>query len=180
MCQITSMKQFFLALFFVVSAALTSFAQISPIRMDVLQKQKTESKGAGKASKTQIRSLEISLQNLSRQEHPNLQVHYWFFAKGIKDGDIDVFKKGERKASLAAGEKQVIESEQVNSSYTEDHFAMEKGKGKGGGGKSGSSSRAKKVEGSGDRIVGYGVRVMDGDKVLTEFFSPQGLKEKLK
>ena len=180
MCQITSMKQFFLALFFVVSAALTSFAQISPIRMDVLQKQKTESKGAGKASKTQIRSLEISLQNLSRQEHPNLQVHYWFFAKGIKDGDIDVFKKGERKASLAAGEKQVIESEQVNSSYTEDHVQVEKGKAKGNHAKSNPAATVRKVEGSGDRIVGYGVRLMDGDKVLAEVFSPQGLKDKVK
>lgn len=176
------MKQFFLALFFVVSATLNSFAQISPVRMDVLQKQKTDSKGAGNSSKTQMRSLEISLQNLSRQDCPNLQIHYWFFAKGIKDGDIEVFKKGERKASLAAGEKQVIESEQVNSSYTEDHFQMEKskGKGKGGNSKSNSSPKVKKVEGSGDRIVGYGVRVMDGGKVLTEFFSPQGLKEKLK
>ena len=176
------MKQFFLALVVVVCASLNSFAQISPVRLDVLQKQKTDSKGAGNASKTQIRSLEISLQNLSRQDCPNLEVHYWFFAKGIKDGDIEVFKKGERKASLAAGQKEVIESEQVNSSYTEDHFQVEKskGKGKGGNSKSNSSPKVKKVEGSGDRIVGYGVRVMDGGKVLTEFFSPQGLKEKLK
>ncbi len=176
------MKQFFLALFVVVCASLNSFAQISPVRLDVLQKQKTDSKGAGNASKTQIRSLEISLQNLSRQDCPNLQIHYWFFAKGIKDGDIEVFKKGERKASLAAGQKEVIESEQVNSSYTEDHFQVEKSKGKGNGGnsRSNSSPKVKKVEGSGDRIVGYGVRVMDGGKVLTEFFSPQGLKEKLK
>ena len=176
------MKHFLLALVFVVSAALPSFAQISPVRLDVLQKQKTESKGAGNASKTQIRSLEISLQNLSRQDCPNLEIHYWFFAKGIKDGDIEVFKKGERKASLAPGKKEVIESELIRSSYTEDHFQVEKSKskGKGSSGKSNSSPKVKKVEGSGDRIVGYGVRVMDGGKVLTEFFSPQGLKEKLK
>lgn len=148
--------------------------------MDVQQRQKTDAKGKSNESKTQVRSLEIALQNLSRQDFPNLQVKYWFFAKGIKDGDTDVFKKGERKASLAAGQKQMVESERVNSSYTEDHVQVEKGKSKGNHAKSNPAATVRKVEGSGDRIVGYGVRLMDGDKVLAEVFSPQGLKDKVK
>lgn len=154
------------------------WAQTSPIRMDVQQRQKTDSKGKSRESKTQVRSLEVSLQNLSRVDCDNLVVKYWFFAKGIKDGDTEVFKNGERKTSVAAGKKEVVESEEVRSSYTEDHVQIEKSKG-GKGGKN-STPKAKKVEGSGDRIVGYGVRVMDGEKVLAEVFSPQGLKEKVK
>ncbi len=174
------MKPFLLSVLVSLGFAASVTAQISPIRMEVQQRQKTDAKGKSNESKTQVRSLEIALQNLSRQDYPNLQVKYWFFAKGIKDGDTDVFKKGEKKASLAAGQKQMVESEHVNSSFTEDHFQVEKSKAKGNNGKSNPTTKVKKVEGSGDRIVGYGVRLMDGDKVLAEVFSPQGLKDKVK
>ncbi len=171
------MKLFLFSIMMSLVTGVSAWAEASPIRMDVQQRQKTDSKGKSHESKTQMRSLEISLQNLSRLNCDNLVVKYWFFAKGIKDGDTDIFKHGERKTSVAAGKKEVVESESVSSSYTEDHVEVEKGKSKGG---KNATPKVKKVEGSGDRIVGYGVRVMDGEKVLAEVFSPQGLKEKVK
>jgi hypothetical protein len=170
------MKSILLASVLFAASAFHSSAQISPVRLDVLQKQKTDSKGKSNESKTQIRSLDISLQNISRQPYDKLVVKYWFFTRDVNNkGEPSVFKQGERTASLAPGKKEVIASEEVQSSFTEDH--VESG-GKGKGGKGGG--KAKKVEGKGDKIVGYGVRVFDGDKVLTEFFSPQGLKEQVK
>lgn len=154
-----------------------AFAQISPIRMDVVQKQKTDSRGKSNESKKQIRSLEITLQNLSRQNHDGLEVEYWFFSKDVKKGDTAVFKQGERKVSLAAGQKQLVESEEVSSSFTEDHYKVENKKSGNRNNKSNGQS-VTRVEGAGERIVGYGVRVMLDGKVVAETFSPQGLKEK--
>ena len=168
-----SISAFVLFLFLPVIA----FAEISPVRMDVVQKQKTDSHGKSNESKKQIRSLEITLQNLSRQNHDGLEVKYWFFSKGVKDGDTSVFKQGERKVSLAAGQKQVVESEEVSSSFTEDHYKVENKKGGGRNSKS-NGQKISRVEGTGERIVGYGVRVMLDGKVVAETFSPQGLKDK--
>jgi hypothetical protein len=173
------MKFLLFSLFALVSLGSSAFAQVSPIRMEVLQRQKTDSKGKSNESKTQVRSLDITLQNISRQSYDNLVVKYWFFTRDVNKGEPSVFKHGERKSSLAAGKKELIESEQVSASFTEDHVVVERSKSRGNS-KNGSSSRAKKVEGKGDKIVGYGVRLLDGDKVLAEVFSPQGLREKVK
>lgn len=139
--------------------------------MEVQQIQKSETSGKSKEIKTQKRSLDISLQNLSRVDKEELVVKYWFFSKNVKSGDVRVLVTGERKTSVAAGKKEIVNSEQGNSTFTEDHFESSgKGGGKGGG---------KKVEGSGEKIVGYGVRLMDGEKVLQEVFNPTGMKDKL-
>jgi hypothetical protein len=170
----------FIATVALLVTALSSFAQISPVRMDVIQKQKTDSKGKSNESKKQIRSLEITIQNVTRNNLDSVDVKYWFFTKGMKDNDVDVFKSGEKKTSIAAGKKEIIESEEVSSSYTSDHYQVNKGKGnnnRGGNNKGGRS--VKKVEGSGDKLVGYGVRVSSEGKVIAEFFSPQGMKEKV-
>ncbi|MEK0451776.1 MAG: hypothetical protein RL088_4044 [Verrucomicrobiota bacterium] len=172
------MKSLLATILFLASSVL-SIAQISPVRMDVVQRQKTDSSGKSNESKKQIRSLEITLQNFSRENHDGLEVKYWFFSRGVKSGDTSVLKQGERKVSLAAGQKQIVESEQVASSFTEDHYKVENKKG--GKGSNGSTRQSiSKVEGSGERIVGYGVRVSSGGKVLAETFSPQGLKEKVR
>lgn len=167
---------FFAALF--IAASFPSFAQISPIRLDVVQKQKTDSKGKSNESKTQKRSLDISLQNLSRESYDKLVVKYWFFSRDVNKGEPSVYKHGERTSSLAPGKKEIIASEEISSSFTEDHVEIERGK-NGAKGK-GSSPKAKKVEGKGEKIIGYGVQVLNEGKVLTEFFSPQGMKEKVK
>lgn len=166
-------KAIFFSTLVLLATVFTVSAEVSPIRMDVVQKQKTDSKGKANETKSQMRSLDITLQNLSRVNCDNLVVKYWFFARNEKTGSTSVFKKGERKVSVAAGKKEVVESEQVNSTYTEDHYDVQKGKGKS------SAPSAKKVEGSGERVLGYGVRVLEGERVIQEFFSPQGLKEKL-
>ena len=135
--------------------------------MEVQQIQKSETSGKSKEIKTQKRSLDVTLQNLSRVDKEDLVVKYWFFSKNVKSGDVKVLVAGERKTSVAAGKKEIVNSEQGNSTFTEDHFESS---GKGGG---------KKIEGSGEKIVGYGVRLMDGEKVLQEVFNPTGMKDKL-
>lgn len=171
------MKLFALASIALAASAVSSFAQISPVRMDVLQRQKTDSNGKSNESKKQVRSLDISLQNLSKQD-ANVVVKYWFFARKVSGGDTTVFRSGERKAAVAPGKTEHVESEMVSSSFTEDHFKVERSKSRGNSGN--TNTKVSKVEGRGERIVGYGVRLMDGTKVLSEVFSPQGLKKLVK
>lgn len=135
--------------------------------MEVALVQKTETGGKFKEIKTQKRSLDITVQNLGRVDQNDLVAKYWFFSKNVKTGDISVLVNGERKMAVPAGKKEVANSEQANANYVEAHF---EGDGKGAG---------KKVEASGEKYYGYGVRLMDGDKVLQEVCNPQGLKDKL-
>lgn len=161
------MKSILFSTALLLTTILTASAQLSSIRMEVTQVQKTESSGKQKEIKSQKRSLDITLHNMSRVDNNNLVAKYWFFSKNLKSGDVGILVHGERKIAVPAGKKETSNSEQANAVHTESHFA---GDGKGGG---------KKVEASGEKMAGYAVKLMDGEKVLQEVYNPPGMKEKL-
>lgn len=164
-------------------------AAVSPIRIEVEQVSKTELKGAkggsGKGGarpdprgeKTQHRELKIKLTNNSNDSFSDLLVKYWFFSRSMKgkSNEIDVFKQGERKASLGPRGKEIVESEQVTSSYVEEHNKVSGGSQGGKGG----APKATKVPASGEKITGYAVKVMNGADVVAEYYSEDSLKKKL-
>jgi hypothetical protein len=168
-------------------------AAVSPIHMDVEQVSKTATakpptspkggKPAAKtavdpmAEKTQHRELKIKLLNNSNESFSNLVVKYWFFGRDMKakSHQADVLKSGERKASLGPRASETVESEQVMSKYVEEHnkpAAGGKG-GKGGGGK------AAKIPASGQKIMGFAVKVYNGDKILAQYYSEDAYKQRL-
>lgn len=150
----------FVLLFVVFAPA--AFAQVSPVSMRVEQVSKTET---DKYKHTQKRSLKILLTNASPQERAGLTVRYYFFGKGVGDNDIIVMDKGEKQASVGSNKTEVIETPAVTKTALEAHSE------KGAGGKGG-----KKVEASGEKLVGYGAQLYEGDKLLTEYFSGPSYK----
>ena len=151
-----------------------SRAEVSPIRMDIEQtakteaKSKTPTKGPPPADKVQTRSLAVKLTNNSIESFENLVVKYWYFGHAMTEREPTPMKdgSGERKASLGPRGRVTVDIPPFSSNYVEAHTE--------GGGKS-----VKKVPASGDKITGYAVQVLNGDKVLAENYSEPSFKMKL-
>ena len=157
-----------------VLLAIPTHAQFSPVRLDVRQSTKTDSKGKTHDTKSQTRSLTITLQNTSKEPQNDLVVKYWFIGRDLKSKDLAVIKSGERKSSIPPSGKDMVESEDVSSTYTEAHSQVSAGK-HGSGGKSGNP-KVKKVEASGDKIAGYAVQVLKDGKIVAEAYSEPSYK----
>jgi hypothetical protein len=156
-----------------ILSATTLFvhAQVSPIRISVEQSSKTELKDKKNAhDKTQIRSLKIQLDNNSAQAFDSLVVKYWFIGRPMDERANKVLAEGERKSSLTPRGRELVDSEVVSKKLVEAHTQAAKGKG----------GKPTKVPASGEKIMGYAVRVMEGDKVLSEYFSEPSYKELIK
>jgi hypothetical protein len=166
------MKSLALLLSLLAATTFSLSAQVSPIRMTVEQVSKSETKGKTGSEKTQVRSLNIRLENNSNESFDDMQVKYWFFGRDMKSRDVTVINTGERKSSLAPRAKEIVESESVSSSYVEEHYEVAKGKG-------GKGGKPTKVPASGAKIMGYAVRLMKDGKVLSEYYSEPSYKERV-
>ncbi len=166
--EIHDMKIPSLILSIVSALTLSLRAEVSPIRISVEQISKTEVKDKKSThDKTQVRSLKILLDNGSTQTFDGLVVKYWFLGHAVADHAIKPIAEGERKSSLAPRGKDVVESEVVSKHFVEEHVEK-KGK------------ATTKVPASGEKIIGYAVRVLQGDKVLAEYYSDAGYRTLIK
>jgi hypothetical protein len=86
---------------------------------------------------------------------------------------VKVLVEGERKVSLAARAKELVESEVVTKSYTEAHNTLVMGGNPVRGGQGGGQGAVQsvKVPASGEKIMGHAVRLMNDGKVVAEHFS---------
>jgi hypothetical protein len=137
-------------------------AENSPIRVSIEQISKSETKDKKKPhDKTQVRSLKIRLDNNSTTAFESLLVKYWFFGHSAGEHAIKELVSGERKAAITARGTEMVESEVVSKSFSEESYDVKS---------------KKKVPATGDKISGYAVRVMQGDKVLAEVLSEPSYK----
>ena len=155
-----------LLLAFSSAVVLSLQAENSPVHMSIEQSNKTEMKDKKKPhDKTQVRSLKIVLDNNSAQTLDGLVVKYWFFGHGAGDHALKVVAEGERKSAITPRGKDVVESEVVSKSFTEEHY---------------DAKTKKKLPATGDKISGYAARVMKDDKVLAEYYSEPTYKTLIK
>ena len=167
-----------LALASIFSAPL--HAAVSPIRMEVEQHSSTKAPKAkpghpALSNLAQHRSLTIKLSNNSADAFDHLVVKYFFLGHDMKDHNIKVLKRGERKSSLVPRGNETVESEEVTSTFTEAHAEVGKGKGKGKG-----KPKSKKIPASGQKITGYAVQVLNGTKIEAEYYGEPSFKDKVK
>lgn len=160
-------------------------AAVVPIHMDIEQHSSTKPAGvksetvviitkrgqSAQGQKTQHRSLTIKLSNNSSELIDGLMVKYFFLGHDMKDHKIKVLKAGERKAAIPPRGMETVESEEVATNFTEAHLQPSKGKGKGG------KSSMKKIPASGEKIIGYAVKVMLGSNVAAESYSEPSYKK---
>ena len=156
------------------ATAFAAHAEISPIHLTVELISKSESKPAAKGQvphdHTQTRSLKIKVENTSAQAFDGVVLKYWFLGHSMTEHGTKIIAQGERKATLEARGKDLIESEVVTKQYTEAHSNATAG------GKAGTAGKTSKVAASGERILGYAVRAMKDGKVLAEYYSDTAYK----
>ena len=155
-----------------------AFAAISPIRMEVEQHTATKAPTAkpghpALSHLAQHRSLTIKLSNNSTDAFDHLVVKYFFLGHDMKDHNIKVLKRGERKSSLVPRGNETVESEEITSTFTEAHAEVGKGKGRG-------KPKSKKIPASGQKITGYAVQVLNGAKIEAEYYGEPSFKDKVK
>ncbi len=157
-----------------LSAAILSTpflrAEVSPVRMLVQQstvKSVEDPSDKTHHTRTQTRALRIQLDNNSSEAFDGLVVKYWFFGRTPNDSEVKVLSIGERKSTLAPRGRDVVESETISKRSVDEHIEPPKG---------GKTGKPTKVPASGEKIVGYAVRLMKGDKVLSEMYSEPSFK----
>lgn len=146
----------------VFGLSVAADAQLSDFQLRVQQKSKTDAK---KAEKTQSRTLTIFVSSSSRQP-ADLVAKYAFIARDVKSHNLVRQDEGEKAVSVASMGTVTVETETATSNYADAH-SEKGGKGKGG----------KKVEASGEKLIGYGVRLFQGDKLVAEYYDPPSAKE---
>lgn len=173
-CKNTRMKSLPILASLLLFAATPSRSEVSPIHMDIEPTSKTEAKskapakGPPPSEKVQTRSLAVKLVNNSNESFDSLVVKYWFFGHSMTEHESAPMKdgSGERKASLGPRGRVTVDVPPFSSTFVEAHSE-------------GSGKTVKKVPASGDKITGYAVQVLNGEKVLAENYSELSYKAKL-
>lgn len=147
-----------LTLLFVAAASLfsTARAQVSPIRLRVEQSNKNTTKSY---KTVQARTLTIYLTN-SSQQAADLVVKWAVLGRDIKSKDFVTIEQGEMKSSLGPSGTDKRDTPEVNASSEEARV--------------GSKGKSEDI---GNKIVGHGVQVWQGDKLVAEIYEPASIKE---
>ena len=143
------------SLFFLVIGSVVQ-AEVSSIGLRVDQVSKSLSEGGKKTVK---RSLSVHLANNST-ETQTMIVKYTLFVRDAATGDILAMDSGERSATVKSRATELIETTAATAVFNEAKPVA-----------------GKRVPASGTKFVGYGVRVMSGEKVVAEAYDPASLKE---
>ncbi len=147
-----------LTLLFVAAASLfsTAHAQVSPIRLRVEQSNKNTTKSY---KTVQARTLTIYLTN-SSQQAADVVVKWAVLGRDIKSKDFVTIEQGEMKSSLGPSGTDKRDTPEVNASSEEARV--------------GSKGKSEDI---GNKIVGHGVQVWQGDKLVAETYEPASIKE---
>jgi hypothetical protein len=147
----------------------TGHGQVSPVSVRVEQVLKSDTE---KFTHTQKRSLKIAVTNASSEEKKALRVKYFFFGKDAGESEMLLLEKGDRTANVPARQTVIVETPTISRKSVEEHYDTKKSGQRG-------AKISRKVEASGQKIVGYGTQVFEGDKLLAEYFSEPSLKAKV-
>ena len=131
-------------------------AEVSPVRVRV---EKTGKSDTNAYKTVQTRSLTVYVSNASR-EPLDLKVKYAIFGRDIKSKEVVVVLEGELPISVKA---QATEKVQTPLAHAVSEEARIGSKGK--------------TDDAGNRIMGQGVQIWQGAKLVAEVYDPESLKE---
>lgn len=134
----------------------TAAAQVSTVRLRVEQVSKND-KNSYKT--VQSRSLTIYLTN-SAPLPADAVVKWAVFGRDIKTKDVVTIEQGEMKSSMKASGAEKLQTPVVQASSEEARVGS-KGK----------------TDDAGHKIIGHGVQVYQGDKLVAELYEPLSMKE---
>ncbi|MEQ1860850.1 MAG: hypothetical protein ABMA13_13020 [Chthoniobacteraceae bacterium] len=143
--------------FLILLAALaTATAQVSAVRLRVEQVSKSNTTSY---KTVQTRSLTIHLANSSTQP-ADVKVKWAVLGRDIKSKDVVTVEQGELAAALKPTGTEKLQTPAVSAAAEEA--------------RTGSKGKSDDI---GTRIIGHGVQVWQGEKLVAEFYEPASLKE---
>ena len=146
-----------LALAALAAAPFSSIcAEPSPVRISVQQESKSDNQ---KDKKVQSRTLKITLTNSGPDSLP-LRVKYAFFGHGAKGHDTIVIDHSDITTQLQPKSDQTLTTKTQTATFVEAHM-----------------DKKTKVEASGQRFSGWGVKVYQDGKVISEACDPPSLQD---
>ncbi len=150
----------FAASVFTASAQLPSTAALppTPVRLTVQQESKSDNKGF---DKIQSRTLKITLVNSGPDSLP-LRVKYAFFGRAAKSHDTIVIDHSDITTQLQPKSDQTLTTKTQTAKLTEEHF-----------------DKNNKIEASGQKFSGWGVKVYQNGTVIAEACEPSSMQDDL-
>jgi hypothetical protein len=154
----------FLALSSLLQAAEKPLVSIS-VDPESKTERPTGPKGHGRppagmsGTKTQTKSLKITLTNLSDQALTHLSVKYYFVGRNADEHESSVLNEGEKFSDLAIKGKDLIETPEFTATLTKTPPPL------------GGRGSAKKPTAVGSKITGYGVQVFNGGTLVGEYYN---------
>ena len=129
-----------------------------PVRVTVQQESKSDNKGF---TKVQHRVLKITLTNTGPDSLP-LRVKYAFFGRAGKSHDTIVIDHSDLTTQLQPKSDQTLTTASQSATLVEEHF-----------------DKTKKIEATGQKFTGYGVKVYQDGKVIAETCEPTSMQDDL-
>ncbi len=133
----------------------TAAAQLSPIRLRVEQTSKSDTTSY---KSVQARSLAIHLTNSSPQP-ADVIVKWAVLGRDIKSKDIVTVEQGEMKSSMKASGGEKLQTPFAQAAAEEA--------------RTGSKGKSEDI---GTKIIGHGVQVWQGEKLIAETYEPTSIK----
>lgn len=130
-------------------------AQVSPIRLRVEQQSKSDTTSY---KSVQSRSLTIHLTNSSPQP-ADVTVKWAVLGRDIKSKDVVTVEQGEMKSSMKAAGGDKLQTPEAKAAAEEARI--------------GSKGKSDDI---GTKIIGHGVQVFQGDKLVAEMYEPASVK----
>lgn len=146
---------------FCLNQATTVHGEPGAVTLHVQQNVTSDMGKVVKFQRTQHRSLIISLTNTS-SALLDVSVKHIVFGRSVLGHDVVVISDGERPLKLGPLASEQFETTVATAVAVETHYDI---------------TKKVKVEGSGASIIGHGVQVLQGGKVIAEAYEPLSLKE---
>ena len=133
-------------------------AETGPVRVTVQQESKSDNKGL---TKVQHRALKITLVN-SGPDSLALRVKYAFFGRAGKSHDTIVLDHSDITTQLQPKSDQTLTTASRSVTMVEEHF-----------------DKNKRIDATGQRFTGYGVKVYLDGKVIAKTCDPPSMQDDL-
>lgn len=132
----------------------------SAVSIRVEQANKSDMDGKDRTKRDHERTLNIFVTNNSGEEL-NLKVKHIIFGRDLVHHDYMTAGEGEKDVTVKPHSMEKVETPAAKTTSVDRHF---------------DAKTKKPVEASGASIVGAGVQVMQGDKLVAEWYDPLSLK----
>jgi len=136
-------------------------AETSAVSIRVEQANKSDMDGKSRTVREHTRTLNIFITNNSGDQL-DLKVKHIIFARDLLHHDYVTAGEGEKAIVVKPHTSEKVETPAATTTSTDQHF---------------DPKTKKRVDASGATIIGAGVQVMQGTKLVAEWYDPISLKE---